>query len=96
MLRITLKKAGRGKKVLYLEGKIYQDSVNELFEAICAERHRRSKIILDFEKVSYIDEQAVRMIKKFPPHEVQIRNCSLFICAMLGIRNGVNNVRNKH
>ena len=96
MLRITLKKEGRGKTVLFLEGKLYRENINALFEVICAERLRRSNIILDFEKVTYIDEQAVRMIKKFSPEEVQIRNCSLFICAMLGIRNGVNHVRDKH
>ncbi len=85
MFRITLKSERGGSRIFSLEGKISRDYVAELHEAICAERHRRSKIILDFEKVSYLDEQAAEMIKKFPPEEVQVRNCSLFICAMLDI-----------
>ena len=87
MLRITLKKKKRGNKILYLEGKISQEYISELHDAICEQRQKQSMIILDFEKVTYIDEKAVEMIEKFPPAEVQIRNCSLFICAMLKMKN---------
>ena len=86
MLRITLKREQTGKTVFYLEGKISRDYVTELHNAICGERLKKSKIILDFKKVSYLDEQAVEMIKTFPSEEIQVKNCSLFICAMLDLK----------
>ena len=43
----------------------------------------RKKVILDFSKVSYIDQEAAQMINQFPAQKVEKRNCSLFIRTML-------------
>jgi len=56
MLRITPKKEGEKQEVLYLEGKICQEWVNELQAEIEKRLKKREKIILDFLKDCYLDQ----------------------------------------
>lgn len=87
MLRITEKIYSKNKTVLFLEGKICQEWITELQTAIEEGIKKGKKIILDFSKVSYLDEEAVRRINLFPLQKVEKRNCSLFIRTMLGMDN---------
>ena len=83
MLRINIKKEGEKTKVLYLEGKVCQGWLKELESEIDKSVKESEKVILDFSKVSYIDEQAAEMINQFPVKKVEKRNGSLFIRTML-------------
>jgi len=87
MLRITEKNYSRNKTVLFLEGKICQEWVKELETEIKKVMKKGKKIVLDFSKVSYLDEEAVKRINRYPLQKVEKRNCSLFIRAMLGMEN---------
>ena len=83
MLRITSKKEGEKKRILYLEGKISQDWVKELDTEIKKGMDKGEKIILDFLKVRYLDDEAAEMLGRFSPEKVEKKNCSLFIQEML-------------
>ncbi len=83
MLRITEKEEGKDKRVLYLEGKICQEWVRELNSVIIRGIREGKKVILDFSKVSFLDEEATKMINQFSSDQVGKRNCSLFIQSML-------------
>ena len=85
MLRINAKKEGGKTKVLYLEGKVCQGWLKELELEIKNGIKEGEKIIVDFSKVSYIDEQAAEMFNQFPIKKVEKRNGSLFIRTMLKI-----------
>ena len=85
MLRINAKKEGEKTKVLYLEGKVCQGWLKELESEIKNGIKEGEKIIVDFSKVSYIDEQAAEMFNQFPIKKVEKRNGSLFIRTMLKI-----------
>jgi len=85
MLRITEKNYSGNKTVLFLEGKICQEWAKELEAEIEKGLKKRKKIVLDFSKVSYLDEEAVQRINQFPLQKVEKRNCSLFIRTMLGM-----------
>ena len=85
MLRINAKKEGEKTKVLYLEGKVCQGWLKELESEIDKGIKEGEKVIVDFSKVSYIDEQAAEMFNKFPIKKVEKRNGSLFIRTMLKI-----------
>ncbi|MFB0564286.1 MAG: STAS domain-containing protein [Candidatus Aminicenantaceae bacterium] len=86
MLRITSKKTSRKKTVIFLEGKICQEWVGELRSEIETGIKDGRKISLDFSRVSYIDEDGAKMIKRFPLQKVEKTNCSLFIRTILGIK----------
>ncbi len=79
MLRITEKEEGEKTKVLYLEGKIFQDYIQELLMAVNRGINSGERIILDFAKVNFLDEEAARMIRQFKDKRLSLRNCSLFI-----------------
>jgi len=85
MLRITEKKHSATKIMLFLEGKICQEWAKELETEIEKGLKTGKKIVLDFSKVSYLDEEAVKRLNRYPHQEVEKRNCSLFIRTMLGI-----------
>ena len=87
MLRITAKKEGRKKRVLYLEGKICRQLVKELETEIVRGLDEAQRIVLDFSKVGYLDEEAADMINRFPLQRVEKRNGSLFIRTMLKMEN---------
>jgi anti-anti-sigma regulatory factor len=83
MLRITEKKEGAKTKVLFLEGKICQEYRRELQAEIEKGIGNREKIILDLSKVSFLDEEAAKMIKEFADKKLSLRNCSLYIRTVL-------------
>lgn len=82
-MRITTKREGSREKVLYLEGKICQDWVKELHAEIEKGMNAGEKVILDFSKVGYIDEEGAKMLCSLPPKKVKKRNLSLFIKELL-------------
>lgn len=88
MLRITEKKEGKNTRVLRLEGKICQEWVKELEAQIIRGLDDGKKMVLDFSKVGFIDEDAAVMIMQFPQKKVERRNGSLFIRTVLGIERG--------
>lgn len=79
MLRITEKKEGERIRVLYLEGKICRDYVNELRAEIDRGIRSGEMIVLDFARVAFLDDEAARMIRQFNESRLSLRNCSLFI-----------------
>jgi len=82
MLRITAK-TEKKSKVLYLEGKICQEWINELKAEIERGLEEGKKVVLDFSKVGFLDEKAAEMINRFSAQKVEKRNGSLFIRIML-------------
>lgn len=87
MLRITTRNYSGNKTVLFLEGKIFQEWAKELQAEVEKGIKKGKKIVLDFSKVSYLDEEAAKRINQFPFPKVEKRNCSLFIRTMLGMEN---------
>jgi hypothetical protein len=85
MLRITEKREGDKTKVLYLEGKLCQDYVKELQVEIVKGIDSGEKIILDFAKVLFLDDEAARMIRRLKDSRLNLRNCSLFIRTALQV-----------
>ncbi len=83
MLRITVKKEGKKARVLFLEGKVCQKWIEELSAEITRGLDKGEKIVLDFSKVGFIDEEAADMINRLPLQKVEKRNGSLFIRTML-------------
>ena len=83
MLRITVKKERQKQKVLYLEGKICQGWLQELQVEISKGLDEGAKVILDFSKVRYLDEEAAKMLHGLPSDKVEKRNSSLFIQELL-------------
>ncbi len=86
MLRITEKKEGEKTKVLYLEGKICQDYVKELRVEIIKGIDTGERVILDFAKVIFLDDEAARMIRRLKDNRLSLRNCSLFIRTALKMK----------
>lgn len=86
MLRITEKKEGEKTKVLYLEGKICQDYVKELQVEIIKGIDTGERVILDFAKVIFLDDEAARMIRRHKDTRLSLRNCSLFIRTALKMK----------
>ena len=87
MLRITVKKEGKKARVIFLEGKICQKWIEELSAEITRGLDKGEKIVLDFSKVGFIDEEAADMINRLPLQKVEKRNGSLFIRTMLKMEN---------
>jgi len=85
MLRITEKKEDEKTKILFLEGKICQEYIKELRSEIEKGIRSRERIILDFSKVSFLDEEAARMVRGFTDKKLDLRNCSLYIRTALGM-----------
>ncbi|UCE22675.1 MAG: anti-sigma factor antagonist [Candidatus Aminicenantes bacterium] len=83
MLRITVKKEGKKSRVLFLEGKVCQKWIEELSAEIDRGLNKGEKIVLDFSKVGFIDEETADMINRLPFQKVEKRNGSLFIRTML-------------
>lgn len=83
MFRITVKIEGQGRKVLYLEGKICQEWLQELQAEINRGMEEGAKVILDFSKVRYLDEETAKMLHGLPSDRVEKRNSSLFIQELL-------------
>ena len=83
MLRISVVHEEKGTKTFFLEGKICQSWTEELRAGIEEEIGQGKKVILDFSKVSFLDEEAASMLEHFKNQNVVMRNGSLFIRALL-------------
>jgi anti-anti-sigma regulatory factor len=79
MLRITEKKEGEKIKILYLEGKICQGYLKELQDEIDKGITSGERVVLDFAKVNFLDDEAARMIRQLKDTRLSLQNCSLFI-----------------
>jgi len=78
MLRITVRRKGKREKILFLEGKVCNEWVKELHMEIKKGMNEGKRVILDFSKVRYIDEEGARMLRSLPSAKVEKRNLSLF------------------
>lgn len=85
MLRITEKREGAKTTILFLEGKISQEYQRELKSEIEKSINKRGSLILDFSKVSFIDEEAAKMIQGFVDRKLGLRNCSWYIRTALKV-----------
>jgi len=85
MLRISAEKQGKETRILHLEGKICKTWIGELKTEIEKGLEAGNKIVLDFSRVAFIDEEAAAMINRFPQDRIEKRNCSLFIRSVLKI-----------
>jgi anti-anti-sigma regulatory factor len=84
MLRITSTSDGQDR-VLQLEGKICRQWVDELSMQIHSALGEHSQIILDFSKVSFIDEDAAQMLSRFSPGQLNMKNCSLYVRTIIDL-----------
>jgi anti-anti-sigma regulatory factor len=83
VLRIYDKSGEGDNRVLLLEGKVCRQWLDELrleIEKIIGEG---KKLVLDFSRVTFIDEEGVRLINQFLSNSVGRINCSLFIRSLL-------------
>ena len=84
MLRITIQNKNRDDRILLLEGKVSKQWLEELRTEIERSLDDRKKLVLDFSKVTYIDEEGARLINLPHYNKIEKRNCSLFISTLLG------------
>ena len=84
MLRISETTNSQDHRVLLLEGKICRQWLDELRTEIDRSVKSGDPLILDFSRVTYIDEEGARLINRLPEEKVEKKNCSLFIRTMLG------------
>ena len=85
MLRISVKKDKDRTHILSLEGKISKSWVDELRVVIEKALAQGDKVILDFCKVSFLDDSAAEMLQRFSQDQVEKKNCSLLIRTLLGL-----------
>jgi anti-anti-sigma regulatory factor len=83
MLRISEILDSQDHRVLLLEGKVCRQWLDELRTEIDRSVKAGEQLVLDFSKVTYIDEEGARLINRLPEEKVEKRNCSLFIRTML-------------
>jgi anti-anti-sigma regulatory factor len=85
LLRITEKSDGDDQRVLFLEGKVCCQWLSELRAEIKRAAQERKKLVLDFSRVSFIDEEGTGLINQSLSDSVKTVNCSLFIRKLLGM-----------
>jgi len=84
MLRITVKNRNKEERVLFLEGKVSNRWLEELQAEIEKSINEGKKLVLDFSKVTYIDDEGATLINQPLYNEIGKKNCSLFIRTLLG------------
>ena len=82
-MRINDKPGDRDHRVLLLEGKVCRQWLDELRLEIEKTIGDGKKLILDFSRVTFIDEEGARLINQFLSNSVERINCSLFISTLL-------------
>lgn len=95
MLRIEEKKTGSKNITLKLDGKIETAYIEEL-KAICLNLMKKGRLTLDFQGVSYMDEESIAMLAKLSDRKLKIINCSPFISVLLMGTNIKRNSRSKN
>ena len=88
MLRISETKNNKNSRFLVLEGRVCQPWLDELRLEIDKSVNNGQKLVLDFSKVTFMDEEGARLVSQPPYHDVEKRNCSLFIRTMLHLEGG--------
>jgi anti-anti-sigma factor len=84
MLRITEISEDDKTVTLRLDGKVTGTRVSELEELCLHYRDEKNKtIVLDFEGVSFMDSNGVKMLEKIKDERVKITSCSPFIRSLL-------------
>lgn len=83
MLRINNKPGDRDHCVLLLEGKVCRQWLDELRLEIEKTIGDGKTLVLDFSRVTFIDEDGARLINQFLSNSVERINCSLFIRTLL-------------
>ena len=83
MLRISETTNNQDHRVLLLEGKVCRQWLGELRTEIDRSMKSGESLVLDFSKVTFIDEEGARLINRLPEEKVEKKNCSLFIRTML-------------
>lgn len=83
MLRITTENIGDEGRIFFLEGKVCHEWVKELHTEIMKGMSEGRKVILDFSKVRFIDEEGARMLQSLPQGKVEKKNLSLFLREIL-------------
>lgn len=86
MLRINDRPGDRGHRVLLLEGKVCRQWLDELRLEIEKTIGDGKKLVLDFSRVTFIDEEGARLINQSFSDRVEGINCSLFIRTLLDIK----------
>ena len=88
MLRITVQNKNKNGRVLFLEGKVSNKWLEELQAEIEKSIDEVKKLVLDFSKVTFIDDESAALINQPLYTEIEKRNCSLFIRTLLGHESG--------
>ncbi len=85
MLRITEISADEKSVTLRLDGKVVNTSLSDL-ERLCLHyRNDENKnVVLDFSGVTFMNNEAVEMLKRIKNQRIKIVNPSLFIETLLG------------
>jgi anti-anti-sigma regulatory factor len=83
MLRISQIESVGQPRILHLEGQVSGPWVEEL-KGLCDALHREGRsVILDFSQVSFLDQQAISLVRILTNRQVRIQNCSPFIAEQL-------------
>jgi anti-anti-sigma regulatory factor len=85
MLRITKTLEDEKTIRLSLDGRIDESSMSELEASVVQSRNGGGKsVTLDFAGVLFIDEPALKVLRKIKDHRLTIVNGSLFVKTLLG------------
>lgn len=83
MLRISQFDSAGQPRVLRLEGQITGPWVDEV-KCLCDVLLREGKsVVLDFSQVSFLDPQAISLVRVLTNRQVRIQNCSPFVAEQL-------------
>lgn len=88
VLRINEKSGDEEHKILQLEGKVCRQWLDELRTEIDRTVAEGKKLVLDFSRVTFIDEEGARLISRSLSDRVESINCSLFVRALLEMDSG--------
>jgi anti-anti-sigma regulatory factor len=83
VLRITDRPAAKNRRVLLLEGKVCCQWLDELRTEIEKTLRQGKELTLDFDRVTFIDEDGASLIKQYLSKGIESVNGSLFIRTLL-------------
>lgn len=76
MLKIT--RAGNGEVVFKLSGRMGAENIGEL-EALISAETSGSRIVLDLEDLTLVDQDAVSFLRRCEADSLLLRNCPAYI-----------------
>ncbi|MBI4013281.1 MAG: hypothetical protein HY359_13265 [Candidatus Rokubacteria bacterium] len=83
VLRITVADAAGRPVTLRLEGQLIGPWVAELRRACQEVLHRGRALTLDLADVSFLDADAIELVRTLASHRVAVTNCSPFVAEQL-------------